>query len=87
LPINVHYGLEQVKTEWVLSLDADYIVTDDLISEINALPKETRVNGTLLGSNTVFWQALRSTVLPPREVLFRREKGVYVDDGTCPSTV
>jgi len=77
-----NYGLEQVKTEWVLSLDADYIVTDDLISEINALPKETRVNGYFVRFKyCIFGKPLRSTLLPPREVLFRREKGVYVDDG------
>lgn len=77
-----NYGLEQVKTEWVLSLDADYTVTDELIAEIDALPKDTSVDGYFVQFKyCVFGKPLRGTLLPPREVLFRREKGVYVDDG------
>lgn len=77
-----NYGLEQVKTEWVLSLDADYIVTDDLIAEIDTLPKESLVDGYFVRFKyCVFGRPLRGTLLPPREVLFRREKGIYVDDG------
>ena len=29
-----NFGLQQVKTEWVLSLDADYLLTDELITEL-----------------------------------------------------
>lgn len=77
-----NYGLEQVKTEWVLSLDADYTVTDELIAEINTLPKDAPVDGYFVPFKyCVFGKPLRATLLPPREVLFRREKGVYVDDG------
>lgn len=77
-----NYGLQQVKSEWVLSLDADYILTDDLIAEINALPKESLLDSYIVRFKyCVFGKPLRSTLLPPREVLFRREKAVYVDDG------
>ena len=77
-----NYGLEQVKTEWVLSLDADYTLTTDLISEIDSLQKDSLVDGYFVRFKyCVFGKPLRGTLLPPREVLFRREKGVYVDDG------
>jgi glycosyltransferase involved in cell wall biosynthesis len=77
-----NYGLEQIKTEWILSLDADYIVTDELIAEIDALPKNSLLDGYFARFKyCVFGKPLRRTLLPPREVLFRREKGVYVDDG------
>lgn len=77
-----NYGLQQVKSEWVLSLDADYIVNDDLIAEIDVLPKESLVDSYLVRFKyCVFGKPLRGTLLPPREVLFRREKAVYVDDG------
>jgi glycosyltransferase involved in cell wall biosynthesis len=77
-----NYGLQQVKTEWVLSLDADYLLTDDLISELDALPKDALVDGYLVKFKyCVFGKPLRGTLLPPREVLFRTEKAVYVDDG------
>lgn len=77
-----NYGLKQVKTEWVLSLDADYVVTNDLITEISFLPKDSLVDGYFVRFKyCVFGKPLRGTLLPPREVLFRREKGVYLDDG------
>ncbi len=77
-----NYGLEKVKTAWVLSLDADYIVTDDLVAEIDTLPKDSLVDGYFVRFKyCVFGKPLRGTLLPPREVLFRREKGAYVDDG------
>ena len=75
-------ALQQVKSEWVLSLDADYILTDDLITEIDALPKDTMVDSYLVRFKyCVFGKLLSGTLLPPRAVLFRREKATYVDDG------
>ncbi|HAJ63160.1 MAG TPA: glycosyl transferase [Cyanobacteria bacterium UBA8543] len=77
-----NYGLQQVETEWVLSLDADYTVTDELIAEIEALAKDSLVDGYFVGFKyCVFGKPLRGTLLPPREALFRREKAVYFDDG------
>lgn len=77
-----NYGLQQVKSEWVLSLDADYVLTDKLVAEIDALPKNSLLNGYIVRFKyCVFGKPLRSTLLPPREVLFKREKAVYVDDG------
>ena len=32
-----NYGLAKITSEWVLSIDADYILTNDLIDEIKAL--------------------------------------------------
>jgi glycosyltransferase involved in cell wall biosynthesis len=77
-----NYGLQQIESEWVLSLDADYVVTDNLIAEIEALTKELLLDGYFARFKyCVFGKPLRGTLLPPREVLFRREKAVYVDDG------
>ena len=77
-----NYGLEQVKTEWILSLDADYVLTDELIEEIKILPKDTIVNGYFTRFKyCVFGKPLHGTILPPRQVLFRKEKAIYIDDG------
>lgn len=77
-----NYGLQQVTSEWVLSLDADYRLTNNLISEIEALPKDLLVDGYFARFKyCVFGKPLRGTLLPPREVLFRREKAIYIDDG------
>ncbi|MEL6456995.1 MAG: glycosyltransferase family 2 protein [Cyanobacteria bacterium J06621_15] len=77
-----NYGLEQVTSEWILSLDADYVVTDDLITEIKALQTDKEINGYFAKFKyCVFGKPLRGTILPPRQVLFRKEKAVYKDDG------
>ncbi|NEQ83716.1 MAG: glycosyltransferase family 2 protein, partial [Moorea sp. SIO2I5] len=39
-----NYGLGKIPSEWVLSLDADYVLTDELISEIQTLPRSPDVN-------------------------------------------
>lgn len=77
-----NYGLEQVESKWVLSLDADYVVTDDLRTEIIDLPADDQVNGYFARFKyCVFGKPLRGTILPPRQVLFRKDKAVYIDDG------
>ncbi len=77
-----NYGLEQVTTEWVLSLDADYVLTDELITEIANLAADTSFDGYFARFKyCVFGKPLRGSILPPRQVLFRRQKAIYVDDG------
>jgi glycosyltransferase involved in cell wall biosynthesis len=77
-----NYGLEQVTSPWVLSLDADYIVSDELIAEIEALAVDSQINGYFAKFKyCVFGKPLRGTILPPRQVLFRRDKAIYIDDG------
>ncbi|WP_089093933.1 glycosyltransferase family 2 protein [Nodularia sp. NIES-3585] len=78
-----NYGLEQVKSPWVLSLDADYIVTDDLISEMATLPVDGQIDGYFVRFNyCVFGKPVRNTrILPPRQVLFKKSKAIYIDDG------
>lgn len=77
-----NYGLEQVTTEWVLSLDADYVLTDDLINEITNLPSESSIDGYFAPFKyCVFGKPLRGSILPPRQVLFKKQKSIYIDDG------
>jgi len=78
-----NYGISKVKTDWILSLDADYKVAPPLIEEIKALPlsSETIAAFKIGFKYCVFGQALRGTILPPRLALFDRHKGVYIQDG------
>lgn len=77
-----NYGLAQVKTEWILSLDADYELTDELIAELAHLSPETAVQGYELGFQyCVFGKSLKGTILPPRVALFRKQSATYIDDG------
>lgn len=77
-----NYGLEQVQTEWVLSLDADYVLSDSLIDEIQRLTPPNQVDGYFIGFQyCVFGKPLRGNILPPRQMLFRKQSSVYIDDG------
>ncbi|MBD2596473.1 glycosyltransferase family 2 protein [Nostoc spongiaeforme FACHB-130] len=77
-----NFGLEQVESEWVLSLDADYVITDELLTEIASLPADKQVNGYAARFKyCVGGKPLRGTILPPRQVLFRKNQATYIDDG------
>ncbi|HEY9623258.1 MAG TPA: glycosyltransferase family 2 protein [Crinalium sp.] len=77
-----NYGLDQVQTEWVLSLDADYCLSDELIAEIAKCPKTVDIDSYFIPFKyCVFGKPLRGTLLPPREALFRKSKAHYIDDG------
>ncbi|BAB76939.1 glycosyltransferase family 2 protein [Anabaena sp. FACHB-709] len=77
-----NYGLEQVESPWVLSLDADYVLTNELISEISALLVDGQIDGYFAKFKyCVFGKPMLSTILPPRQVLFRKTNATYVDDG------
>jgi glycosyltransferase involved in cell wall biosynthesis len=77
-----NYGLERIKTEWVLSLDADYILTDELVKELRGLRPKDDVNAySAKFLYCVFGKALRGTLYPPRKVLYRLAYAKYEDDG------
>lgn len=77
-----NFGLQQVKTDWALSLDADYCLSDELIAEIKTLQPEASIDGYAISFKyCVNGQALRGTILPPRVALFRPNKAHYINDG------
>jgi glycosyltransferase involved in cell wall biosynthesis len=77
-----NYGLGLVETEWVLSMDADYVLTPELIDEIAALPAEPGVDGFEVGfTYCIDGKPLRGTLYPPRVVLYRRDAATYQQDG------
>jgi glycosyltransferase involved in cell wall biosynthesis len=77
-----NYGLDQVTTEWVLSLDADYLLSDELIEEIGNLIPQGSINAYWVRFKyCVLGKTLRGSLYPPRRVLYRREKARYEDDG------
>jgi glycosyltransferase involved in cell wall biosynthesis len=77
-----NYGLAQIVSEWVLSLDADYVLTPELVDEILKLPAHVDINGySARFKYCVFGKSLRGTLLPPRYIFYRRTKAKYEDDG------
>jgi len=77
-----NFGLDTVDTEWVLSMDADYLVTPEFNNELLALDPGPNCNGYWASFiYCVFDRPLRGTLYPPRKVLYRRLAGRYEDDG------
>ena len=77
-----NFGLDQMSTNWVLSLDADYELSAELSEEIQNLTPSEEVGGYVARFQfRVFGHRLRASVYPPRTVLFRRDRARYEDDG------
>jgi glycosyltransferase involved in cell wall biosynthesis len=77
-----NFGLTQIETPWVLSLDADYILTPDLIEELKGLqPAENLAGYSAAFRYCVHGRPLRSTIYPPRTILYRRDRAHYEDEG------
>jgi glycosyltransferase involved in cell wall biosynthesis len=77
-----NFGLSHVTTPWVLSLDADYVLTAELIEELKALEPSGDVAGYSAEFRyCVFGHPLRSTLYPARTVLYRRDRALYLDEG------
>ncbi|MFN5967181.1 MAG: glycosyltransferase family 2 protein, partial [Pseudanabaena sp.] len=77
-----NYGLEQITTEWVLSLDADYTLSKELIAELHSLPDYLSKDAYFANFKYyIFGKPLRGTLLPPRKVLYRKDKAHYIEDG------
>jgi glycosyltransferase involved in cell wall biosynthesis len=68
--------------EWVLGLDADYVLSDGLIDELGRLSPENGVAG--FDAHFVYCidgEPLRASLYPPHTVLFRAQSTRYVQDG------
>src|SRR5262249_32701141 len=77
-----NFGLAQVQSEWVLSLDADYEMSDRLVEELSNL----RETGGVAGYRASFvyriqGRPLRGTLYPPRIVLYRVKNARYANEG------
>lgn len=77
-----NFGLSKINSQWVLSLDADYLLSDILIREIGSLILQNQVDAYRFPLKyCVFGQPLRGTLLPPRTILYRKDKACYRNDG------
>jgi glycosyltransferase involved in cell wall biosynthesis len=76
-----NFGLSQLRAEWTLSLDADYLLSTAVIDELRALDPASHAAFSAGFTYVVYGRALRASLLPPRPVLFRTSGAHYVDDG------
>jgi glycosyltransferase involved in cell wall biosynthesis len=78
------FGLKEtgMATPWVLALDADYVLSDELITELENLRPDPATAG--YRANFVYCingKKLQSGIYPPVTVLYRREAASYIQDG------
>jgi len=79
-----NFAIEQtgIATEWVLAIDADHVVSDGLVREIQALQPDPAVAGFAAAFDyCIDGQPLRGAAYPPVTVLYRRARGRYEQDG------
>jgi glycosyltransferase involved in cell wall biosynthesis len=72
----------EIQTDWVLALDADYLLTDALVEELRGLDPSDDIRGYAASFvYCVFGRRLRGSLYPPVTVLYRRDGAHYVQDG------
>jgi glycosyltransferase involved in cell wall biosynthesis len=77
-----NFGLEYIATPWVLSLDADYELSDTLLKELAALgPAADTAGYRARFIYRIHGRPLRGTLYPPRTVLYRRARAAYHQEG------
>jgi glycosyltransferase involved in cell wall biosynthesis len=78
------FGLKEtgIHTQWVLALDADYIINADFVSEIrNLQPAEEIAGYRARFIYCISGKRLHSGIYPSVTVLYRATKAEYVQDG------
>jgi glycosyltransferase involved in cell wall biosynthesis len=78
------FGLREtgIETSWVLALDADYLVTKEVVAELKGIEPHSDVAGyTARFGYCIRGKKLHSGIYPRVTVLYRREAASYVQDG------
>lgn len=79
-----NFGLTEtgIATDWVLNLDADYVLTPEIVKEIESLSPSDDVRGFRAHfAYCIYGRRLRSGIYPPVTVLFRKSNAYYREDG------
>jgi glycosyltransferase involved in cell wall biosynthesis len=73
---------QEIETEWILALDADYVITQELIEELRGLEPQDHVGGYRTSFiYKIDGQALRGTLYPPVTTVYRLRGASYRQDG------
>ena len=78
-----NFGLEEtaITSEWVLALDADYILTPEFVDELKLLKPDLENGYRAKFIYCINGRRLRSGVYPNVTVLYRRAAARYIQDG------
>ena len=83
-PAQWSYALAEtgIETEWVLCLDADHVLTEGLVRELESLRPDAGVGGFEAGfTYCIEGRPLRGSLYPPRLLLVRRAGARFASDG------
>jgi glycosyltransferase involved in cell wall biosynthesis len=79
---NYAVGETGIDTPWILALDADYVLSPELVAELGALRPAPDVDAYRAHFDFyVLGRRLWGSLYPPVAVLFRRGRASYVQDG------
>lgn len=79
-----NYGLAEtgIQSDWVLALDADYVLPPVFVAELARLDPAADIDGYRAGFRyCIEGEPLRGGLYPPVTVLFRRERARFLQDG------
>src|SRR5262245_58727639 len=76
-----NFGLARIETRWVLSLDADYQLSEALVAEISALREDDVAGYSAAFLYCLYGRPLRGSLYPPRVVLYRKDAATYRNEG------
>lgn len=79
-----NFGLKEtgIGSEWILALDADYVLTEEFVTELRQLTPGQGVDGyRAMFTYCINGKRINSGIYPPVTVLYRRHAGGYVQDG------
>jgi glycosyltransferase involved in cell wall biosynthesis len=78
-----NFGLQHIDTEWVLSLDADYILDKTLVATLLNTPLDAAQTAAYSArfKYAIFGKPVRGSMYPPRKVLYAKNRAHYVNDG------
>jgi len=78
------FGLKEsgIKSDWVLALDADYVLTPELVEELRVLQPSAVTQGYRAGFvYCIKGRPIRGSAYPPVIALYRRANANYIQDG------
>jgi glycosyltransferase involved in cell wall biosynthesis len=77
-----NFGNDRVNQGWILSLDADYELSDALVAELRGLRPDASTNGySAKFVYRIFGRSVRGSLYPPRIVLYRKDNACYRNEG------
>jgi glycosyltransferase involved in cell wall biosynthesis len=77
-----NFGLSLIRTEWALSLDADYELSDEVVANLQGLrPAAEEAGFRVRFVYRIHGRALRGSLYPPRTVLYRVRGAKYENEG------